>query len=151
MQIWESISGQAHWLWIGFGLLLCAMEMVAAGVFLLWFGLAAIVTGILLTVIPMSGAWSLVVFAILSVGSVFTGWKLYGARSKVDDTDPFLNRRADAMVGKSYILAQPIKGGEGFIKVNDTRWRINGPDMPAGTRVKVTGIEDAMVLQVEQD
>ena len=150
MQIWQSLNGQVHWIWIGFGILLCAMEMIAAGVFLLWFGLAAIATGILLVFIPMSSTWSLVVFAILSVGSVLIGRKIYGARTTEDD-QPFLNRRAEAMIGKTYILAQPIKGGEGAIKVNDTSWRINGPDMPAGTRVKVTGVVDAMVLQVEQD
>jgi len=150
MQIWQSLSGQAHWVWIGFGILLCAMEPIAAGVFLLWFGLAAIATGLLLTIFPMSATWSLVVFAVLSVGSVLLGWKIYGSRS--DDVDEsFLNRRAHSMVGKNYILAQPIKGGEGFVTVNDTRWRVNGPDMPAGMRVKVVGLVDAMVLQVEQD
>lgn len=150
MQIWQSLSGQAHWIWIGLGILLCAMETVVAGVFLLWFGLAAIATGLLLLIVPMSATWSLVVFAILSVGSVLLGWKIYGSSSD-EAEETFLNRRVQAMVGKSYILAQPIKGGEGIITVNDTRWRINGPDMPAGTRVKVVGVVDAMVLQVEQD
>ena len=150
MQFWQSLSGQAHWVWIGVGILLCAMEMVAAGVFLLWFGLAAIATGILLTIIPMSAVWSLVVFAILSVGSVIAGWKFYGARTS-DDEQPFLNRRAEAMIGKNYILAQPITGGVGSITINDTSWRVNGLDMPAGTRIKVIGVVDAMVLQVVQD
>ncbi|MDP4593634.1 MAG: NfeD family protein [Beijerinckiaceae bacterium] len=150
MQIWQGLGGQAHWIWIGVGILLCAMEMIAAGVFLLWFGLAAIVTGILLTFIPMSAVWSLIVFAVLSVGSVLVGWKIYGARTD-DDDQPFLNRRAEAMIGKSYILARPITGGQGSITINDTSWRVNGMDMPAGTRVKVTGVVDAMVLQVVQD
>ena len=150
MQIWQSFSGQAHWVWIGFGILLCAMEMIAAGVFLLWFGLAAIATGVLLTFIPMSATWSLIVFAVLSVGSVLAGWKIYGARTADDDL-PFLNRRAEAMIGKTYILTKPIKGGEGSITINDTSWRINGPDMPAGIRVRVTSVVDSMVLQVEQD
>lgn len=150
MQIWDSLSGQAHWVWMGVGILLCALEMVAPGVFLLWFGLAAIVTGFLLTMFSMSATWSLIVFAILSVGSVLIGWKLYGSRTDEDD-QPFLNRRAEAMIGRTYVLNQPIKGGEGSIRVNDTSWRINGPDMPTGTRIKVTGVVDAMVLQVEQD
>ncbi|WP_425339776.1 NfeD family protein [Methylobacterium platani] len=27
------------------------------------------------------------------------------------------------------------------MRVNDTLWRVSGPDAPAGTRIRVTGIE----------
>ncbi len=150
MSVWQSLSGQAHWVWIAVGIFLCASEMVVAGIFLLWFGIAAIATGLLLAVVPMSGAWSLVVFVVLAVGSVLIGWKLFGAREDATD-QPFLNRRADAMIGRSFILAHPIKGGDGTLSINDTSWRVRGPDMPAGTRVKITGVQDAVVLLVELD
>lgn len=149
MGIWEQFSGQAHWVWIAAGVLLCAMEILAAGIFLLWIGLAAIATGLLMMVIPMNPTWSLIVFAVLSIGSVLLGWKLYGTKGGNSDR-PFLNRRADAMIGRTYTLAQAIKSGEGSIRVNDTNWRVRGPDMPAGTKIKVSGIEDSSVLIVEQ-
>lgn len=150
MSFLQTLGGQAHWVWIAVGILLCAGEMVVAGIFLLWFGLAAIATGMLIAVVPMSAAWSLVIFAVLAVGSVLLGWKIFGAREDITD-QPFLNRRADAIIGRSFILALPIKGGAGTISINDTNWRVRGPDMPAGTRVKVKGVEDAVVLIVEQD
>lgn len=150
MDIWQSLSGQAHWVWIAIGILLCASEMVVAGIFLLWFGIAAIVTGILVAMFPIGGSASLVVFAILSVGSVLIGWRLFGSREDATD-QPFLNRRAESTVGKHYVLAHPIKGGVGTLTINDTSWRIRGPDMPAGTRIRVTSVEDAVVLVIEQD
>jgi len=131
---------EAHWLWIAAGLLLCAGEMIAPGVFLLFLGLAAIALGFV---------WALLMFAVLSGVAVLLGSRFYGSRENASD-QPFLNRRADALVGHDYPLAEAIKAGEGAIRVNDTKWRVRGPDMPAGTRVRVTGVEDATMLRVEQ-
>lgn len=140
---------EAHWLWIAAGLLLCAGEMIAPGVFLLFLGLAAIATGFIVAVVPLGFVWALLMFAVLSGVAVLLGSRFYGSRENASD-QPFLNRRADALVGHAYPLAEAIKAGEGAIRVNDTKWRVRGPDMPAGTRVRVTGVEDATMLRVEQ-
>ncbi len=145
----QFLSGQAHWLWVAAGVLLCAGEMLAPGVFLLFIGLAAIVTGLVLTIVPLSFVWSLLLFGALAVVAVYLGLRFYGSRETASD-QPFLNRRADALVGREFPLADAIRNGEGAIRVSDTRWRVRGPDMPAGTRVRVTGIEDATSLRVEQ-
>ena len=142
-------AGQAHWLWIAAGVLLCAGEMLAPGVFLLFIGLAAIFTGVLLSIVQLDFVWSLLVFGVLSAGAVLLGQRLYGSRQTASD-QPFLNRRADGLVGKTFALAEAVKAGEGAIRVNDTKWRVRGPDMPAGTKVRVTGVEDATILLVEQ-
>jgi membrane protein implicated in regulation of membrane protease activity len=131
--------------------LLVVAEMMAPGVFLLWIGLAALATGLILFVAPLSMAWTLMVFAALSVISLLIGRKVYGARELNGETDrPFLNRRAEALIGKSFTLDQPIKAGEGRVRVNDSIWRVRGPDMPAGYKVRVTGLEEGVVLRVEQ-
>lgn len=150
--IWQSLVGQTHWLWIILGILLCAGEIFAPGVFLIWIGLAAIATGVVVLVVPMSATWSLIVFALLSMVAVLIVWKLYGSQNPEADSDqPFLNRRTDALIGRTFVLSRPIAGGEGVIRINDANWRVRGPDMPAGTRVRVTGVQDATVLLVEQD
>jgi hypothetical protein len=46
------------------------------------------------------------------------------------------------------MLAAPIVDGHGQVKIDDTNWRITGPDLPSGTRVKVIGADGA-VLKVE--
>jgi len=148
--IWQSLGGQAHWIWLILGILLCAGEIFASGVFLIWIGLAAIATGLIMLVVPMSATWSLIVFALLSIASVLIGWKLYGSQNPESD-HPFLNRRTDALIGRTFVLAKPIVGGEGTIRIHDANWRVRGPDMPAGTRVRVTGVQDTTVLLVEQD
>lgn len=149
MNWFNSLSGQAHWVWIALGVILCAGEMLTPGVFLIWVGLAMIVTGMLVAIIPMSFPVALLVFCALAIVLMLLGRKLYGASGK-DGDQPFLNRRSEGLVGRVYTLSDPIKGGEGSIVVNDTRWKVRGPDMPAGTRIRVMGVEDALVLLVEQ-
>ena len=140
---------ETFWYWLIGGVLLCAAEALVPGMFLLWIGVAALATGLMMMAVDLSFAWSLLAFGGLSIVAVLMGRRFYGANEKESD-QPFLNRRADAMVGRSYILAQPIKAGEGKLIVNDTHWRVRGPDMPSGTKVRVTAVEDATILLVEQ-
>lgn len=140
---------ETFWYWLIGGVLLCAMEAFAPGMFLLWVGVAAVATGVLMVVVNLNFAWSLIVFGVLTVVAVVMGRKFYGANERESD-QPFLNRRADAMVGRTYVLAHPIKAGEGLLVVNDTQWRLRGPDLPEGAKVLVTGVQDATYLVVEQ-
>jgi len=66
--------------------------------------------------------------------------------SKSDQPD--LNRRAEQLIGRVLLLEEAIEGGRGKVRVGDTLWLAEGAELPAGTRVKVTGVRrDA--LQVE--
>jgi membrane protein implicated in regulation of membrane protease activity len=73
----------------------------------------------------------------------------YFARSSAS-TEPLLNRRTDRLTGTTYTLAEPIVGGVGKVRINDANWRVRGPDLPSGTRVRIVGHEGA-VLTVEKD
>ena len=137
------------WAWLIAGVLLMALEMFAPGMFMLWIGIAAMATGLILFAVPMGVAWTLIAFGVLAVISVLIGRKVYGSRDVQGDR-PFLNRRAEALIGRSFVLDQPIKAGEGRVRVNDSIWRVRGPDMPAGYKVVVAGVEDNVVLRVEQ-
>jgi hypothetical protein len=61
---------------------------------------------------------------------------------------PFLNRRAEAFVGRVFTLEKPIVDGTGTVGIDDTVWRVSGPDTPAGSRVKVIRVDGA-ALYVE--
>ncbi len=136
------------WGWMIAGILLCAAEMLAPGMFMLWIGLAALATGMTLFAVPLGFAWAAILFGVFAVISLLLGRKFYGSRG-VEGDRPFLNKRAEALIGRAYVLDQAITAGEGRIRVNDSTWRVRGADMAPGTRVKVTGIEDGVVLRVE--
>ncbi len=137
-----------HWIWLTGGVILCALEALAPGMFMLWLGVAAIATGLVLTVVSLNFAWSLLIFCGFAAVTVIIGRKFYGSRD-VESDKPFLNRTTDSMIGHVYVLEQPIVNGEGRIKVRDSIWRVTGPDLPAGSRVRVTGFEEAALARVE--
>ncbi len=137
-----------NWIWLTGGVVLCALEALAPGMFLLWLGVASIATGLLLTVTSLGFEWSLLAFCGFAVVSVLIGRRFYGSRDQQSD-QPFLNRRADAMVGQVFTLEQAIQDGEGRIRYRDSVWRVSGPDLPVGARVKVISVPEPTVLKVE--
>jgi inner membrane protein len=140
------------WNWMALGLVLLGLEIVVPGIFLLWIGIAAIIVGSLTLMIGGAAMWTwqlqIVLFLILSLVSAYIGKKVMAKGEGVSD-EPFLNQRAEQLVGRTATLAEPIAEGRGRIKLGDTQWRVNGPDMPVGTKVKVVST-DGSELSVEK-
>ena len=92
--------------------------------------------------------WQLqiVLFLVLSLISAYIGKRIMAVGSKSDQ--PLLNQRAEQLVGRTATLAEPISEGRGRIKLGDTQWRVSGPDLPVGTKVKVIST-DGSELSVE--
>jgi len=134
-----------NWNWIIAGGILLAIEVMAPGTYMLWLGLAAIATGVIGFILPLSWQFLIVVFAVLAVVSVLIGRKLQ-PRAEPDSDKPFLNRRADAFVGRVFTLEEPIVSGAGRVRVDDTTWRVTGPDCPAGTKVRVERADGATLI-----
>ena len=69
------------------------------------------------------------------------------AISKSDQPD--LNRPAAQLVGRVLVVAEAIEHGRGKVRVGDTLWPAEGPDVTAGTEVRVVAAK-ATVLVVER-
>ena len=54
--------------------------------------------------------------------------------------DDFPVVRGDSLVGKTIVLDTPILGGQGRVKLGDGSWTVTGPDMVAGSRVRVAAV-----------
>lgn len=145
----ELIRSLGHWNWWILGILLLVAELVVPGVYMLWFGLAALAVGLLSFAVDIGWQAQIVAFGVLSVIAVAAS--RFVARSRPGDGEaPFLNERTIGLVGRSFELADPIVGGSGRIIVDDTLWRVHGPDMPVGTRVRVVRADGAHIV-VERD
>ena len=140
----ETLGGWSWWL---LGLILLGVEVVVPGFFFLWFGIAAILIGVSALLIDWPWQWQVLGFVVLSVISALIGRRFAG-NPDVDTADPLLNLRASRLQGRTFVLSEPIKEGSGRIQVDDSVWRVHGPDAPAGTRVVVTGA-DGPILKVE--
>lgn len=134
------------WGWIVIGLVLVGGEMLAPGVFLLWLGLAALLTGAVvgLTGLAWQGAW--LVFAGLAVACVLIGRAVSRHRSEEPDIAMGLNDRGRQLIGKVFRLEATMTGGEGRIRVGDSSWRVTGPELLAGTEIRVVRVDGATLV-----
>ena len=142
----EMFSTLGTWNWLIFGLLLMGLELLAPGVFLFWLGLAALLVGLLSFAIHPSWQLQLLMFAVFAAAAVPLWRRVARRNTGVSASNPFLNKRADALVGRVFTLEKPIIDGAGTVRVGDTVWRVTGPDIPAGSRIKVTRADAAMLV-----
>lgn len=135
-----------HW-WIA-AAVLGAVETLMPGAVAIWFAISALVVGALLLVLPITWQLQLVLFGVLGFVAIaaYRAWK---RRHPDTSLEPNLNRRGAQYVGQIFTLVEPIDQGFGKIRVGDTVWKVRGPDLPAGERVRVVGA-DGTVLVAEK-
>ena len=146
METWLDHIVFWHW-WILAGLLLI-IELTAPAFFFLWLGIAAAAVGLILLVFPsIPIETQLVLFGIASIVAILA-WRKYRESRPLKTDQPNLNRRGQQYVGRVFSLTEPITNGVGKVTVDDSTWKVKGPDLPAGTHIKVTGV-DGVVFTVE--
>lgn len=130
--------------WLSIGIVLCIAEMIVPGVFLLWLGIAALLTGLAVFILPIPLAAQLLLFAVLSVASVYAGRRWSGSL-EIPSDDPMLNDRLARLVGEPVVVEEAIVGGRGRVRVGDGVWPATGADAAAGTRLTVTGAANGVL------
>jgi membrane protein implicated in regulation of membrane protease activity len=139
------VTSLGVWTWWILGVVLLALEVFAPGNVFVWFGVAAILTGALAFFVDLPWQTEALVFVVLAVLLAIAGRRYFARQSKKSE-QPFLNERAARLIGQSFVLAEPIVDGQGRLRIDDTNWRVTGPDLPSGTRVKVTGNDGAVLM-----
>ena len=136
------------WAWFVLGLVLLALELVVPGGWFLWLGAGGILTGLLSFVPGITWPWQVTIFGVLAL-AIVVGWPMISRTRKPTSDRPHLNERGESYVGREGQIDEPIVDGYGRLKLGDTWWRIAGPDLAAGNRVRVVGTADGNVLRVE--
>jgi len=136
-----------HW-WILSGVLLI-LELTSPVFFFLWVGIAAAAVGFVMLFFPQLGIEiQLVLFGVLSIVAV-AAWRKYRETHPPASDQPLLNQRGRQYTGRTFTLDYPIVNGVGKVEVDDSTWRVKGPDLPAGTTVRVTDV-DGVIFIVER-
>ena len=144
------LDSLVYWHWIVLGLVLLILEMLAPGAILMWFGAGAILVGGLLFLFPEMGwQWQILIFALVSLITIFA-WKRLRHDNPMDNTDSgTLNQRGKALIGRQVPLVEAIKNGVGRVQIDDTFWRVEGEDLTKGSLIKVIEADGA-TLKVEK-
>jgi membrane protein implicated in regulation of membrane protease activity len=150
MSLLTTLGQLGAWNWLLLAIVLFALEAMVPGIHFVWFGVAAILVGLFGLATNFAWQWQLAMFAVVSVATVFATRRL--ARSDASPSDlPNLNVRGQQYVGRVFTVEEAIQGGRGKVRVADSLWQAEGADAPAGSRVKVTGVRDTVLLVAPQD
>lgn len=132
------------WTWWILGILLAMVEIMAPGAFFIWFAIAALLVGTLAMLVTLSWQVSLVLFVVLSLILAVVGRRFYGRAAH--ESDDKTNDRLARQVGRVAVVDTAIVGGTGHIRLDDTVWRAEGPELPAGATVRIVGSRDGRFI-----
>lgn len=134
-----------HWLWLIAAAVLGIGEIIIPGAFLMWMGIAALITGLATLVLPLGVALQLGVFAVMAVASVYAGRRIL-VRSPIVSADPLLNDRGARLIGEIVTAVTAIDDLSGRVKVGDGVWSARGATASVGDRLRVVGLEGGVLI-----
>ena len=133
------------WHWLVIAAAFAVIEVAAPAMVCIWLAAAALVTAAVAWIIPgLSWEHQALIFAAFAIASVTIG-RVAFARVRLPPGTAPLNHRAQTYIGRTFTLDRPIVDGRGQLKVDDTVWLVEGPDLPAGTHIRVTGAENTLL------
>ena len=134
-----------HWLILGFVLLIA--EIAMPGVFLLWWGLAAIVVAGIMKLFPTLPLSALVViYAIIAIILSIIWWRYQHSKDQADQSQSVLNQRDHAMIGARGKVLEMAENGIGRGAFGDTTWRIQGEHLNVNDLVVVERVDGITLL-----
>jgi membrane protein implicated in regulation of membrane protease activity len=136
------------WIWILVALGAFAVEMSRGDLYVLWFGIGALVAALFGT-----SPLSVPVFVVLGVGLLLSlrppALRLLMPSPRRDPPE--------LLVGKSGVVVRDVSGGDDFdgqVIVDGRRWTVRsyaGVPIASGTTVEVLGVEGVRLLVHPQD
>ena len=136
---------EPHWGWLTAAAILAIAEMIVPGVFLIWIGFAALVTGVLALLLPIGVAAQWLIFAVATVASIYIGRRVLRA-NPIETTDPLLNDRAARMIGTVVTAVEPVDATSGRVRVGDSVWPARGADAAVGERLRITAVHGSVLV-----
>ena len=136
-------------IWFIVGLVLILMEFVIPGLVIVFFGLGAWVTAVLVAIFPNMDFWvEMMIFTVFSVVTlVFLRRSL--KKRFFSDQQGAESEGIDDYIGRTATVEAAIKDGEGKINFRGASWAaMSEDDIPKGTKVIITG-KDSIKLKVK--
>ena len=134
------------WIWAIGAVVVALLELHAPGCYLIWVALGGAVTAIAaFTAVPgLTG--QLVLFAAASLVSCVIGYFVYRRVMAADpDAEP-INSKQHALIGMRGAVDVALANGAGKVRLGDSVWLAEGPDLPVGAAVVVTAVRGTTVI-----
>lgn len=142
MEFWSNWT-----IWLSIGFLLLILELMIPGVFLMWWGLAAMITALSAKFFPTLSLGELfTIFALFAVLFSLIWWKIQRNRDQVDDRQTDLNSREHHLTGMVGVVVEVVSGNIIRAKFGDTTWKVIGDNLQLGDNVEVLKVEGITLL-----
>ena len=139
------------WHWLCFALILLGLELFAPAAFFLWISIAAFLLSFICALTPLKISTQLIIFSLAAPIITFVGRKLCTYTNSKNKTESTLNKRGHSLIGTIHVLEQPIINGHSRITIGDSTWSVEGPDLEAGRKVRITGLNSNILIVVLVD
>ena len=143
----DFIQNLNWWHWMVLAVLLAAAETLVPGAVVIWFAASAVVISLLMVVIDIPWQFQLIGFALMGLGALLV-YRAYRKKNPGTFEQPNLNQRGLQYIGSELVLVEPIEQGSGKAKLGDGVWKVSGPELPAGARVRVTGVNGTILTVI---
>ena len=140
------------WHWLVIGLLLVLAELATAGgFFVIFFGIGALIVGIMAGLGVAGPLWvQLLLFSVISVSSLVLFRSRMLAWFQLDPQRP----EVDALVGEIGVVNDEVApDGVGRVEVRGSAWsarNVSHSSLPRGTRCRVVRV-DGLMLEIEPE
>ncbi|MGD9614471.1 MAG: NfeD family protein [Alphaproteobacteria bacterium] len=134
------MSGLPWWVWIVLAGVLALAEMALPSSYLMWIAVGAAVTALAAAVTGIGLEGQLAVFAVATALSCVAGYFVYRAIESAHDDGVALNAPRRSMIGARGTVCEAFVNGHGKVRIGDTVWLADGPDLAEGTPVVVAGV-----------
>ena len=142
----------AKWLWLYAGAFLMLAELMAPGLVVFFFGLAAATVGLVMFVLPdafhLTPTWQFALFSFFSILYLVT-LRRYVKSVFLGDSDD--SKATDEYVGRLAKVTETVRPeAPGRVMLGDAEWTaVASERLDPGTEVKVTGRKN-LTLEVEK-
>lgn len=131
------------WVWAVLAAGVGLAELHLPGSYLIWIALGAALTAAIDAMWGLSLPAQIATFAVASAVSCVLGYFVY---RKIGRDEPALNQRDMQMIGEHGVTCETFVNGRGKVRLGDSVWLAEGPNLANGVPIVVTSLRGTSVI-----
>jgi inner membrane protein len=121
-------------------------ELYHPGYYLIWIAAGGAITSLASFAFDLSLAAQIGIFVLACSLSCICGYFVYQRIITANNSGTPLNQRNLQMVGAKRVVTVAVENGHGKVRLGDSVWLAEGPNLEIGTSVVVTEVRGTVVL-----
>lgn len=85
-----------------------------------------------------------VIFASSVFGLYF--WRQHRQRQRERNSPLASHRSGHSHIGQIVVLEHGLENGRGYVRLGNREWPVRGPNLPPGSKARVTGVDGTVLL-----